>query len=664
MSQDRNFHFHGDVSPRIADSDILEPAQMVHIDGIRQVVRDQADPRDATCAGMDVRRGGNAQERIGRGRRFRTGQEMVLGEMVIDPEGNITVPEGLSVMEELPFDFSAQPGSRNERHVLLSEGSADIGKLTAQMEPVDRVDVDGSLAPVQEGLSGSILVNVEAVDGRSGTAGIDIVVDPVAEQGADQGQVFRGEITAQVALEAEFGLEVGIALLVPDRPFVDAVGGEFAEVRRPEAPGDVGPEVQTGEGGIDHAGAGRHARKLAGEILEPVLECEAVEDPEVAADTAGEMDLVQRFGGGGEHARIEQPVGRDEDLFAQVPALLEHAADAGGKFPAVPVAGDVLDVVIDGLQFEIQFGFVRFFLEFLPTVLLVAHQRLDPPVTGDERVVQDGFIMPHLLEGEFQSVPRGAFQNAVLVAFRHARGQVKITQCQAGETPFPVEAHSSGDGPFPELGAGNQTVRRIAVGMGIFVTETDVPDDAALVAPMVQAVGDQAAVALILTADSSRECPGSRVGFGVEDEDAGQGVGTVHEAGRTLDDFGGMDAVSVQFHAVFVTPLLAFLAETVGNDDDPVVAEAADDGFGDAAAGGDLAYAGLPGNGVYDVAGGVGTDGSGIQHADGCGGFTEFAVAGQAGDHHLFQVEMARKYIGRILRPCGYGCAARQGDCI
>ena len=102
---------------------------------------------------------------------------------------------------------------------------------------------------------------------------------------------------------------------------------------------------------------------------------------------------------------------------------------------------------------------------------------------------------------------------------------------------------------------------------------------------MIEAVGGQAAVALVFRVDTGRVCSGSGVRFRVKDDDPGQGVGAVHEAGGAFDDFDGMDVVSVQFDAVFVTPLLAFLPDAVRNDDDPVVAEAADDRFRNTASG-------------------------------------------------------------------------------
>ena len=80
----------------------------------------------------------------------------------------------------------------------------------------------------------------------------------------------------------------------------------------------------------------------------------------------------------------------------------------------------------------------------------------------------------------------------------------------------------------------------------------------------------------------------------MEDDDAGKGVGAVHEGCGTFQDFNGMDAGAVNFYSVFVAPLLAFLTDAVTHNHNAVVAHSANHGFGNSAAGCDLTDARFP----------------------------------------------------------------------
>ena len=78
-------------------------------------------------------------------------------------------------------------------------------------------------------------------------------------------------------------------------------------------------------------------------------------------------------------------------------------------------------------------------------------------------------------------------------------------------------------------------------------------------------------------------------------------IGTVHKGGWAFYYLDAVHAAAVDFHTVFVAPLLPFLAYTFAHDYDAVVAKSAYNWFGDDATGSQLADSRLVGNGVDDV---------------------------------------------------------------
>ena len=136
----------------------------------------------------------------------------------------------------------------------------------------------------------------------------------------------------------------------------------------------------------------------------------------------------------------------------------------------------------------------------------------------------------------------------------------------------------------------------------------------------------------------------------MKDNDSGQGIGAVHEAGRAFQDFCGVYSIAVHLHSVFVAPLLAFLAQPVGNHHYAVITQAADNGLGNTAAGGDLADTGLAGKRLDNIGRNARFEESGIQHTHGRRRFTEAAVPGKTGHHHFFELKMPGEGICGILR--------------
>ena len=184
--------------------------------------------------------------------------------------------------------------------------------------------------------------------------------------------------------------------------------------------------------------------------------------------------------------------------------------------------------------------------------------------------------------------------------------------------------------------------------MGILVGKAGIPDQAVVVAGGIQGIIDKAVIALIFRGNAPLDRSRSGHRYRVEDEDAGHGIGAVHQRGGAFQDLDGMDAGSVDLDAVLIPPLLAFLADAVVHDDHPVVSQAADDRLGDGAAGGDLGHAGLPGDGADDVGRGPRLQIDGLDDRNGDRDFVQMDVAGKARDDQCIQLQVVVEYVRGI----------------
>ena len=105
---------------------------------------------------------------------------------------------------------------------------------------------------------------------------------------------------------------------------------------------------------------------------------------------------------------------------------------------------------------------------------------------------------------------------------------------------------------------------------------------------------------------------------------------------------------AIYLYTVLVSPLLAFLPYTVIDHDYTVIAHSANNGLGDAAAGGDFTKTGFGGNGIDDIAAGTGRKIGRTDHRDRCGHFFHLAVSGKAGDNYFIKLQVLVEYICRI----------------
>ena len=81
-----NLHLHCDIPSRIAQSDILETAQVVKESDVRQIVGDDAQRSHFPIPDQEVRTCGQPQKRIGFRWCFSPWEEMVLSKTMVEPE--------------------------------------------------------------------------------------------------------------------------------------------------------------------------------------------------------------------------------------------------------------------------------------------------------------------------------------------------------------------------------------------------------------------------------------------------------------------------------------------------------------------------------------------------------------------------------------------------
>ena len=110
-----------------------------------------------------------------------------------------------------------------------------------------------------------------------------------------------------------------------------------------------------------------------------------------------------------------------------------------------------------------------------------------------------------------------------------------------------------------------------------------------------------------------------------------------------------MHAGAVHLNAMFIAPLLAFLANAVAHHNYAVVAHAANNRFGNAAAGSDFAHAGFRRYGTDDIAACTGGQVCRAHHRYGRAHFLHLGVTGQARNYYLFKLQVFIEHIRGIL---------------
>ena len=120
------------------------------------------------------------------------------------------------------------------------------------------------------------------------------------------------------------------------------------------------------------------------------------------------------------------------------------------------------------------------------------------------------------------------------------------------------------------------------------IRKTCIPHKALLIACYLQGVGEQLVVGLVFRAAAGlhrtlRECR-----LAMQNDDTRHSIRAIHQRGRPFQDFYGVDAVPVNLYTMLIAPLLTLLTDAIAHHDDAVVAQTANDRFGDSATCGEL----------------------------------------------------------------------------
>ena len=119
-----------------------------------------------------------------------------------------------------------------------------------------------------------------------------------------------------------------------------------------------------------------------------------------------------------------------------------------------------------------------------------------------------------------------------------------------------------------------------------------------------------------------------------------------------------MYAGAVHLNAVFITPLLALLTDTIGHNYHAVVPQATDDRLRDGSAGCNLRHAGLTGNGTYNICRCPGLQVNGLDNRNWCRYFVQMDVPGKASHHYGIKLQVLVKNIcGIRMFLCVHHCA-------
>ena len=203
--------------------------------------------------------------------------------------------------------------------------------------------------------------------------------------------------------------------------------------------------------------------------------------------------------------------------------------------------------------------------------------------------------------------------------------------------PLLVESQQSRQGAFGKLGVGHVAVGLVLIRMRHLVGETPVPHKVVLVSGKVDRIVEEPVVGLILAGERGAHRACRQDGLGMENHNARHRVRAIEQAGRPFDHLYAAHAQSVNLDAVLVAPLLSLLADAVVDGHDAVVAQSANHGFRDAAAGGNLRYARLPGDGVDNVGGRGDLQLALAQNAHRNGEVFLLGIARQTGYYHFVQ---------------------------
>ena len=119
----------------------------------------------------------------------------------------------------------------------------------------------------------------------------------------------------------------------------------------------------------------------------------------IVSDAAAQVQFAYLLAHRGKHTKIEEMIGWNQKFRTFINRLLPHAVDARRELPSIHFRREIMQVVIHGMEHEIESAFLRilFLLKLLTAVLLITQEELQIAVAQEPGIIKYSLVMMNLL---------------------------------------------------------------------------------------------------------------------------------------------------------------------------------------------------------------------------------------------------------------------------
>ena len=229
----------------------------------------------------------------------------------------------------------------------------------------------------------------------------------------------------------------------------------------------------------------------------------AMVETQTAADVQSAYLLAHR----GEETIIEKAISWHQVFCTLVDGLLPHAIDTRSKLPAVHLWREIMQVIIDGMQEEVESTLIGmlFLLKLLTAILLIPQQEFQISIAQVPGVIKHRLVMMYLLIRHrlaitLQVIAIGHQELTRLLislTLHKSWGKMVIIERKMRMSQAIVIAQQLREGLLTIRGAKDITIIFVLVGMRHLATISGVPNKASLVACKVERIIEKTVVGLI-----------------------------------------------------------------------------------------------------------------------------------------------------------------------
>ena len=160
----------------------------------------------------------------------------------------------------------------------------------------------------------------------------------------------------------------------------------------------------------------------------------------IVSDAAAQVQFAYLLAHRGKYTIIEEMIVWNQKFRTFINRLLPHAVDARRELPSIHFRREIMQVVIHGMEHEIESAFLRilFLLKLLTAVLLITQEELQIAVAQEPGIIKYSLVMMNLLIRHRLAVTLGivAFRNfqfarfLISFSFYDARSEMIIIECE------------------------------------------------------------------------------------------------------------------------------------------------------------------------------------------------------------------------------------------